>query len=117
MARDISPDEARDEQLAELTDKHYEALRTKLQGGDPDTMASIGDALAVELTDEVVNEMARQSTFGALLVGDQIKRLVDKALLARAEVAALREVKQLEQQREKSQDEARIDRAVMDRAH
>jgi NADPH-dependent curcumin reductase CurA len=116
MARDISPEEARDEKVADLTDHHYEQLRKKLQGADPDTVNAIAGAVAIELTDEVLNDLVRQSTFGALSVGDRIAKFVNKALLAAAEVAALREVEQLELQRTVSKNENRAARAEVDRA-
>jgi hypothetical protein len=116
MPRDISPEEARDEKVAELTDKHFETLRRKLQGRDPVTVSAIAGAVAVELTDEVLNEIVVMTTHGTLSVGDQIKKLTDKALLAQAEVEALREVEQLERERKESQDEYRISTAEIAQA-
>jgi DNA-binding PadR family transcriptional regulator len=116
MPRDISPEEARDEKVAELTDKHFETLRRKLQGRDPVTVSAIAGAVAVELTDEVLNEIVVMTTHGTLWVGDQIKKLADKALLAQAEVEALREVEQLERQHTESKNENRIARAELARA-
>lgn len=116
MARDISPEEARDEQVDELTNKHYYALRAKLQGHDRDTVLAVANAVAVALTDEVLNGLVVLATFGTAAAGAKIAALVEKALLAEAEVAALREVDQLERQRQESQDENRIGRAELLRA-
>jgi hypothetical protein len=116
MARDISPDEARDEKVYELTAEHYHKLHAKLQGHDRDTVLAVANAVAVELTDDVLNQLVVLATFGTAAAGAKIAALVVKALLAQAEVAALREVEQLEQQRAESQDENRIARAELQRA-
>jgi hypothetical protein len=117
MPRDISPEEARAEKLDELTAEHYVRLHRKLQGGNADLAHTIDDAISHQMD----SAFWRAAVFdavgpdGALVVGRRIKKLVEQALLAEAEVAALREIEQLERQREQSQDEAQIDRAVMDR--
>jgi hypothetical protein len=116
MARDISPEEARDEKVYELTAEHYNKLHAKLQGHDRDTVLAVANAVAVELTDDLLNQLVVLATFGTAAAGAKIAALVVKALLAQAEVDALREVEQLEQQFKESNDEARIGRAVMDRA-
>jgi hypothetical protein len=114
MTRDISPKEAFDEAVY----KHYEALHLKLQGGNAELADTIEEAAFANVPNtfwrNLVIDVAGAN--GALVVGSVIKALVGKALKDAAEVAALKEVEQLERQRKESQDEARIGRAAMERA-
>jgi hypothetical protein len=117
MARDISLEEARDEAVYELTAKHYEVLRRKLQGGDADIADMIDDVISHQMNRAFWREVfidAADSTADSL-IGSRFRKLVEKALKTQAEVAAIKEVEQLERQRKDSQDEARIDWAI-DRA-
>jgi hypothetical protein len=113
LARDDT--EARAEKLGELATKHYQRLRGQLQAGNADLASAIGEAISTHMTDDICNE---QLTYAVMPNGGaaspRFKKLIENALELMAENAALREVEQLERQREQSQDEARIDRAVMD---
>jgi hypothetical protein len=117
MARDISPEEARQEKIDELTFYHYTKLRQKLQGGNTELADMIDDAISHQMDGSFWREVVTSAAHDhQLAIGFRFVRLVEKALQAQAEIEALKEVEQLERQRKHSQDEARIDRAVMDRA-
>lgn len=114
MARDISPEEAFDEAVYELTVKHYGKLSRKLQAGDKDLASAIDDAISHELDEAFWRELvidAAHPTRDAL-IGARFRKLVEKALQARAEVLAIAEAEQQERDRKESQDEARAERAL-----
>lgn len=99
MARDISPEEARDEKVYELTAIHHEKLRRQLQGGNPEVASAIDEAISHEMDRAFWLQVVRTagSATGDGLNGERIRKLVEKALAAQAEVDATREVEQLEQ--------------------
>ena len=111
MARDIIPEEARQEHLDELTFHHYTRLRDQLQAGDAQVASAIGEAIAKHMTDDICNEqMIRAVMPNGGSSSPRFKKLIEKALEAIAEVEAIKEVEQLEQQRQESQEEARSER-------
>jgi len=117
MARDISHEEARDEKIDELTFHHYTKLRAQLQAGNDQLASAIGESIAQHMSDDICNE---QMIYAVMPNGGsaspRYKKLIENALEAMAEVEAVKEVERLEKDRQESQDEARADRAVMDRA-
>ena len=116
MARDISHEEARDEKIAELTEKHLAARRALLAGGDEQLTSGVLEALSVELTDALFKGIVQLCITEPAVAGTALAMIVGKVLRADAEHDALREVEQMEQRRQKSQGDARADRILMDRA-
>jgi hypothetical protein len=115
--RDISPEEARDEAVYELTAIHCQQLRLKLQGGNAELANAIDEAISHEMGGTFWRDLVIAAAYsdGGLFIGGRIVKLVEKALLAQAEILAIKDVEQMEKSRKQSQDEARIDRAI-DRA-
>lgn len=97
MLRDITS-QTRDEKLDELTANQYHQLRQKLQGGNADLAHTIDDAISHEMDGAFWRQAVVDAAGveGAHIVGLRIKKLVEKALLAEAEIAALKELEQLE---------------------
>lgn len=100
MSRDLSHAEQREEKIAELIEKHYAELRSKLQGCDPETLSTIaGDVAAEFASDAVMNSIVVAATFGKVSAGSRIYSMVHAALQSRAEAMAEEEADQMEQRR------------------
>lgn len=114
MARDISPDEAFDEKVAELTDKNYEARRAVLLAGDPRTVSDVAGSVCAEFNDDsLMEELVLLAVKDPAACGARFARLVNKVLLAEAEVDALRDAEQMEQQRQYEFEVARAEQAAI----
>jgi hypothetical protein len=116
MKRDLSLEEERDALVADLTEKHRKTLRAKLLACEGETILDVAGRVAVDLTDDVLNQLVVVAAMNPAEAGAKLAAMVSNALLAGAEIAALREVEQLEKQRKQSQDENRIARAELARA-
>lgn len=113
MPRDLSPEEEREYELSELEVKHLQRLQGQLQAGNADVASAIGEAISGHMTDDILNEQLAYAVSGA--ASPRFRKLVEQALKDAAEVAALKELEQLERQRQESQDDNRIARAELAR--
>lgn len=105
MSRDLSDDELRDEAVAELIERHYAALRAKVQAHDPETLYAISSAVAAEFsTDAVMNQIVVAATMGKVSAGARIHAMVHHALMQEAEKLAEQEADQMEQRRKDGAD-------------
>lgn len=99
MARDISYEEAREEKVYELTEPHYVRLLAQLRGGNADLISSIDEAVFASLPDSFWREIVLSAAHGhALSIGARIVKLVENAVLAQAEIEAIKEVEQIERE-------------------
>jgi hypothetical protein len=117
MKRDLSIEEARDEKIAELTEKHLEARRALLSNGDENLTSTVCEALWVELTDQLWQGMVQICVTEPATAGVALAMIVGKVLRADAEVEALRDVEQMEKGRAKAADEERAEQVLLDRVH
>lgn len=100
MSRDSSPEELRDEKVAELIEQHYTALRAKLQAYDPATLSIVAEAVSEQIaSDAVMNAIVVAATFGKVSAGARIQALVHHALMVEAEKLAEQEADAIEQRR------------------
>lgn len=97
MPRDMDPQDAREASVSKLTDKHFQALKAKLQGGDPELVATIDEAVFANASSSFYRDLVVSATNakGALIVGSAIVRLVDDALFKMAFALAEAEAEQL----------------------
>ena len=117
MARDLSHEEARQEAMHELTGKHYYALRAKLQGGNAELVDAIDQTVLAALPNAFWREVIISAAHGHFsTIGARFAKLVEVELLTRAEAEARKEVEQMEKQRAESQEEAKADLVLLDRA-
>jgi hypothetical protein len=116
MPRDLSLDEERDALVADLTEKHQQTLRAQLLSCDGKTILDVAGRVAVDLTDDVLNQLVVIAAMNPAEAGAKLAAMVSNALLAGAEIEALREVEQLEKQHTESKNENRIARAEVARA-
>jgi len=117
MKRDLSQAEARDEQIAALTERHFTARMAVLCTGEPQAVAAVDEALSHEFCDaQQMHQLIVLAVTEKHQAGAVLESLIHKVVRAAAEVDALREVEQMEQQRKEQADEARADNARWDRA-
>lgn len=111
MARDISLEEARDEQIAKLAEKHYLSRMTLLRMGDQVIAAGVGALVSAEFSDQLMDQLVVLAASDERQAGAMFADLVKKAMRADAEVDAVRDVEQLEKDRAEAADEARVEQA------
>lgn len=106
MARNESPEEARDRKIAEVTEQLFQARLAKL--GQPAVLRDVADSVFDYLgfSDDQYKLAAGEITF--IEVRDQVMR-------AEAEVDAIKAVERMEQNREEEARRDRIERRVWDR--
>lgn len=110
MKRALTPEEARDEKLAQLTAQNLWARRLLLANGDPRTVGDVASSVAAEFNDDsLMDELVLLAVRSPEEAGAKFRALVEKVLLADAETDALRDVEQMEQQREQDSEEASVD--------
>lgn len=107
MARDITPEEARDQEIAKRAIPHHEQLREKLLACDGRTIVGVASRVACDLTDDVLNQLVVLAAMDHAAAGAKLAALVNNALLVDAEVAATREVEQLEREADADPDNYR----------
>jgi hypothetical protein len=114
----LSHEEARDQAIAQRTEKHFNAQLAALCMGDLQLVASVDESLSHAFCDRdvmarlIVLAVTDRRQAGAVLEG-----LIHKVLRADAEVAALRDVEQMEWDRAKAADEERAEQVLLDRVH
>lgn len=95
MKRELTPEEARDEKLAELTKQNFDARWALLKLGDPRTVVDVCNSVLDYLTHAGdLPKMVQAAT----IVQSRFGEVVRKMVLEDAEVDALRELEQQEQQ-------------------
>lgn len=98
MKRTMSLDE-REDLIQELAGEHFHNLRAKLQGGNAELVSTIDEAAFASLPDSFWREIVILAANGfSLSVGTLFVKKVEDALLAQAEIEAIKEVEQIERE-------------------
>lgn len=103
MKRDLSPDEARDQHIATLTEKHFQIKRAALANGDVATTSDVTQALSIAISDELWDGLVQLSVIDPAAAGGALQKMVEHQLRLEAEVAAIVEVEQLEKARRRGE--------------
>lgn len=106
---------ARDEKIAQLAEKHYLSRMTLLRMGDQVIAAGVGALVSAEFSDQMMDQLVVLAASDERQAGAMFADLVKKAMRADAETDAIRDVEQLEKDREEAADEARVEQAQWER--
>lgn len=109
MARDISPEEARDEKIAQLTAQHTKARMAMLRAGDPVVTNAVSQSVSALVTDKWMDELVGLAIRSPSMVGQHVEALVRKVVRDEAEYDAIKDVEQMEKAREQQVAEARAE--------
>lgn len=99
MKRDLSPDEAFDEKVGELTEKHFQVKRALLANGDKATTSDVTQALSIAMSETLWDGLVQLSVLDPLSTGHALREIVERQLRLEAEVAAIKEAEQLARER------------------
>lgn len=118
LARDISHEEMRDEEIRVQTKRHAAAIRANVATDHAQTIENIDEDVSFALSEpRVLAGMIRASkAIGVLTAGQMFDALVEKAIEARAEIAAVKEVERMERAGREEAFQDRISCRVLDRA-
>ena len=96
--RNLDPEEQRDMAIATAARRHAAAMHTNAGIGHQQTLGTLAEDLAHRLSQSGVTEqLVRTSELcGDLMLGQMVRDLIQKSIDAEAEIAATKEIEQLE---------------------
>lgn len=103
-------EEVREHEITERASKHLVRLRSQLQAGNRKLASEVGEAIGHLITDEILDEQVIYAAMPHPRPSPRFQKLVEQALENMAEVAAIKEVEQIEKQRDEAITEARVER-------
>jgi hypothetical protein len=114
MKRDIlSADEARDQKIAQLTNKHFAARLGALVTGNQDAIRTVDDALSHKFCDaDTMGQLIVLAVTDNRQAGAMLAKLIGEVVSSAAEYDAIRDVEQMERERDIQVAEARAEQDV-----
>lgn len=107
MKRNLTPEEARDQHIADLTEQRLAAWREKLLAKDPRAESDLQNVILDRLSaDDAKALFVKAATSGSTI---HFEQLVARYMADQCEIEAIKEVEQLEKQRADEITDNRID--------
>lgn len=116
MKRDLSPEEARDAEIATRTEQRCAAWTAKLQAKDARAMSDLQNVILDRLSADEAKELFAKAAIEQSSADDRLASLVRRYMYDECETDAIKEVEQIERGRVESQNDARAERAAWERS-
>jgi hypothetical protein len=109
MARNLTPEEARDAKIAELTEQRLSAWRAKLAAGDADAMRDLQNVILDNLSVESAKAVLAHAAMGNSI---HFEQLVARYMADECEAEAIAEVETLERDAQNDPENCRARSAI-----